>query len=503
MPEKFDLDLESIQEARNLMIACREAQRAFATATQSEVDRICEAMAEAAYANAARLAAMANEETGFGVVVHKTLKNQFASRGVWEAIKDIKTVGKLSDDPVHKVVEFAWPMGVIAALVPSTNPTSTTIYKTLNAIKARDGIVFSPHPAARKCTYAAALVLMEAGEAAGMPKGLVGCMTLLSMAGTQELISHWATSLILATGGPAMVKVAHSQGKPAIGVGPGNVPVYVDRSADIAHAARCIVNSKAFDCSVICSTEQSIVADQPIAEQLKKELVKNGAYWLTPSQKTAIERALFFPDGTINAKSVGKTPQALARMAGIEIPGWARVLIADLASVGKEEPLSREKLTTVLGFFVENGWHAACERCIQLLKFGGDGHSMCLHCTDEDIIMAFGLEKPAFRIIVNTFSSLGAVGATTGLMPSFTLAPGGIGGTVLSDNISVNQLLNIKRMAYGLKEPPPEAFLPAPDVTGFPIGDSFRANGSENGRVDPDALETIVRRVVTEWSKVH
>ncbi|NLG98736.1 MAG: aldehyde dehydrogenase family protein [Chloroflexi bacterium] len=501
MPEQFDLDLQSIQEARSLAAACREAQRQFATASQAEVDRICEAMAEAAYAESERLAKLANEETGFGVVAHKTIKNQFASRGVWNSIKDIATVGVLKRDEVHKVIEIAWPFGVIAALVPSTNPTSTTIFKALAAVKARNGIIFSPHPSARKSTCEAARVLIEAGERAGMPKGLIACLTKLTLAGTQELMGHWATSLILATGGPGMVKAAHSMGKPAIGVGPGNVPVYVDRSADIAYAARCIVNSKAFDCSVICSTEQSVVADRPIAQQLREEMVSNGAYWLTPEQKEALASVLFFPDGTINARAVGKTPQALARLAGIEVPGWARVLVAPLDRVGKEEPLSREKLTTVLGWYEEDGWRAGCERCIQLLRFGGDGHTLGIHCNDEEVILAFGIEKPAFRIIVNTWCSLGAVGATTDLMPSYTLAPGGLGGTVVSDNITVHHLMNIKRLAYGTKEPPAEAFSLAPDVEISAVPGLQRVvNG--NGLIDSQLVETIVRRVVSEWSRV-
>lgn len=503
MPDKYDLDLESIQEARNLAISSREAQRAFATATQAEVDRICEAMAEAAYAESESLAKLANEETGFGVVTHKVIKNQFASRGVWKSIRDIPTVGVLQRDDVKRIVEIAWPFGVIAALIPSTNPTSTVFCKGLGAIKARNGIVFSPHPAARKSSYQAARVLIEAGEKAGMPKGLVGCLTKLTLPGTRELMSHWATSLILATGGPGMVRAAHSVGKPAIGVRPGNVPVYVDRSADIEHAARCIVNSKAFDCSVICSTEQAIVADKPITAQLREALRSNGAYFLNTQEKAAIARTLFFADGSINARSVGKTPQALARMAGIEIPGWARVLVADLETVGKEEPLSREKLTSVLGFYVEDGWHAGCERCIQLLRFGGDGHSLGIHCRDEEIIMAFGIEKPAFRIVVNTWCSLGAVGATTALMPSFTLAPGGLGGTVVSDNITVTHLFNVKRLAYGITEPPPEAFTLAPDVVTETVPASVKTNGYSNGHTDLGLVETVVRKVITEWSKTQ
>jgi acetaldehyde dehydrogenase (acetylating) len=505
MPDKFDIDLASIQEARNLATASREAQRAFAKATQAEVDRICEAMAEAAYAEAERLGRMAYEETGFGVAAHKTIKNQFASRSVWQSIKEVQTVGVIQRDPDRQVIEFAWPFGVIAALIPSTNPTSTAFCKGIMAIKARNGVIFSPHPAARKSTYEAARVMMEAGEKAGMPKGLMGCLSILSLPGTQELMGHWATNLILATGGPGMVKAAHSVGKPAIGVGPGNVPVYVDRSADIANAARCIVNSKSFDCSVICSTEQSIVADQPIAQALREALRENGAYFLSAEQKAAVSKALFFPDGNINAKSVGKTPQAIARMAGIEVPGWARVLIADLGAVGKEEPLSREKLTTVLGFYIEDGWHAGCERCIQLLRFGGDGHSLCLHCRDEEIILAFGLEKPAFRILVNTWSSLGAVGATTALAPSFTLAPGGLGGTVVSDNITVQHLFNIKRLAYGIKDAPIEAYSLAPDVTAEApasglAASSTAANG-QNGTHNSAEIESIIRRVVAELQR--
>lgn len=505
MPDKFDLDLESIQEARNLAVACREAQRVFASASQAEVDRICEAMTEAAYAEAESLARLANEETGYGVVAHKVIKNQFASRGVWNSIRNIPTVGMLRRDEANRIVEIAWPFGVIVALVPSTNPTSTVICKALGAVKARNGIVFSPHPAARKSSFQAARVMIEAGEKAGMPKGLIGSLSKLTLAGTQELMGHWAVSLILATGGPGMVKAAHSMGKPAIGVGPGNVPVYVDRSADIEYAARCIVNSKAFDCSVICSTEQSIVADKPIAGQLREALRSHGAYFLNPIEKAAVARALFLPDGSINARSVGKTPQAIAKMAGIEVPRWARILIADLESVGKDEPLSREKLTTVLGFYVEDGWHSGCERCIQLLRFGGDGHSLGMHCRNEEVIMAFGLEKPAFRIIVNTWSSLGAVGATTALMPSFTLAPGGLGGTVVSDNITVTHLFNVKRLAYGTTEPPPEAFSLAPDVEAQPVmtvGSSLPPNGNLNVVNESELVEAVVRQVIAQWNKM-
>jgi acetaldehyde dehydrogenase (acetylating) len=494
MPDTYDLDLESIQEARRLAVRCREAQREFAFASQETVDRVCQAMVDAVFAQAARLGEMAFEETGFGVPAHKRVKNEFASRTVWDSIKDVKTVGVIGRDDARKVVEIAWPFGVVAALTPSTNPTSTVIYKILISVKARNGIVVAPHPSARKCSYETARIMAEAGEAAGMPKGMVSCLQTVTLQGTQELMNHYATSIILATGGSGMVKAAHSVGKPAIGVGPGNVPVYVDRSADVPKAAWDIVNSKAFDCSVICSTEQCVVADKPIAGQLRAEMQKNGAYWLPEADIPALEAVLYHANGVMNAQAVGKTPQKLARMAGIEVPLWARVLVADLQGVGKEYPLSREKLTTVLGFFVEDGWHAGCERCIQLLKFGGDGHSLVIHCKDEEVILAFGIEKPAFRIIVNTWGTMGAIGATTGFMPAMTLAPGGIGGSVVSDNITVKHLMNIKRLGYPIAKPPDLALSLAPDV----VSDGSATPASTNGAVDDEAIERIVRKVISQ-----
>lgn len=492
LPENYDLDLRSIQEARHLAIQCREAQRAFAFATQEEVDRICSAMAEAGFREAARLGQLAHEETGYGVPRHKQLKNEFASKTVWDSIKDIKTTGVIRRDENRKVIEIAWPVGVIAALTPSTNPTSTAIYKILIAVKARNGIVVAPHPSARASTYEAVRVMAEAGEAAGMPHGLVSCMQNITLEGTQELMRHYAVSLILATGGSGMVRAAHSVGKPAIGVGPGNVPVYVDRSADVVKAASDIVNSKAFDCSVICSTEQCVVADKPIAEQLREEMKKNGAYWLPPEDVPAIEKLLFQAPGAMNPKAVGKTPQQLAKMAGIQVPLWARVLVVDLPGVGREYPLSGEKLTTVLGFMVEDGWRAGCERCIQLLKYGGDGHSLVIHARDEEVILAFGIEKPAFRIIVNSWGTMGAIGASTGVFPALTLAPGGLGGAIVSDNITTTHLMNIKRLAYEIQSPPSAAYTLAPDVK------SENVQSLSSFAVSDEEIEDIVRRVLRQ-----
>lgn len=488
----LDPDLRSVQEARRLALACRAAQRQFAEASQQQVDRVCAAMADAVHRDAVRLARLAVEETGYGVAAHKQVKVEFASRTVWESIRDVPTVGVLRRDDERGILEIGWPVGVVVGLTPSTNPSSTAVFKVLISVKARNGIIVAPHPSARRSTYEAVRLMAEAGERAGMPAGLVACMQEVSLQGSQELMRHHATSMILATGGTPMVRAAHSTGKPAIGVGPGNVPVYVDRSADVAAAARCIVNSKAFDCSVICATEQSVVADRPVVAALRAAMAAEGAHWVTPEEKHALERVLFTPQGAMDPRAVGKTPQQLAALAGITVPGHARILVADLDRVGREEPLSGEKLTTVLGFYVEDGWRAGCERCIALLRYGGDGHSLVIHATDEDVILAFGIEKPAFRILVNTWGTLGAIGATTGVMPSMTLAPGGIGGSVVSDNITVTHLLNVKRVAYALREPPAAAYLPAPDVTA-----AAGAVGGTIGRVD-DQVERIVRRVLAE-----
>lgn len=493
MDSGYDLDLQSIQEARRLAVAAREAQRAFHFTDQESVDRICEAMADAAFAAAGRLGQLAYDETGYGVPAHKKLKDEFSSRGVWRSIKDIPTVGVVRHDTERKVLEIAWPVGVVVALTPSTNPTSTAIFKVLIAVKARNAIVVAPHPSAKRSTCEAVRLMARAGEAAGMPPGLISCLQTVTLQGTQELISHYATSLILATGGSTMVRAAHSAGKPALGVGPGNVPVYVDRSADIARAASDIVNSKAFDSSVICSTEQTVVADRPIADRLRSEMESHDAYWLTRDQAALLGSKLFRQEGTMQPRFVGKTPRQLADLAGMQIPANARILVADLDGVGPDHPLSREKLTTVLGFIVEDGWRAGCERSIELLKFGGDGHSLVIHAEDPEVIMAFGIEKPAFRILVNTWGTFGAIGATTGVMPSMTLAPGGIGGAVVSDNITVHHLLNIKRLAYELQRPPREAYVPAPEVTAL----DARA-GPSSEVTDPTVIAEVVRRVLAE-----
>jgi acetaldehyde dehydrogenase (acetylating) len=478
----MDKDLASIQEARELVTAAHAAWLGWSKASQEQVDRVCAAMAEAGWQASERLGRMAQEETGYGVALHKKLKNEFGARMVWESIRDLKTVGVIRQDAARRLYEIAWPMGVVAALVPSTNPTSTTFFKILIAVKARNAIVISPHPAAAHCIYEAARCMAQAAENAGAPKGLIGCIQQVTLPGTQELMTHAQTAIILATGGTAMVRAAHSTGKPAYGVGPGNVPVYVDRSADLEKAARYIVASKAFDYSTICATEQAVIADQPIANRLKELMQAEGAYFTNSQQTEALRKTVFNPNGSPNTAVVGKPAEFVAGMAGFGIPAGTRILVTGLTKVGREEPLSHEKMTTVLGWYEVNGWEQGCETSIAVIQAGGLGHTQIVHANDEKVIMAFGLEKPVFRILVNTMGTLGAIGLTTGLMPSLTLGSGGVGGAITGDNVTAYHLMNIKRLAYETLPPPAAAFLP----------------GESRPGLNPDEIERMVRQVVSE-----
>ena len=483
-----DKDLLSIQEARNLATRAYEAQKIWGKATQEEVDRVCATMADVAFRASERLGRMAAEETGFGVAEHKKLKNEFASKHVWESIKDIKTVGIINHDTARSIYEIAWPVGVVAGLVPSTNPTSTAINKILISVKARNGIVLAPHPFAVKCTLEAVRLMADTAERVGAPAGLIGALSKITLQGTQELMGHKRIALILATGGGPMVRVAHSMGKPAYGVGPGNVPAYVDRSADLKKAAKYIVASKAFDFSTICATEQAVVADKPIAARLAQLMEAEGAYFVDEEQAEALRKILFYPNGSINAAATGKSPQYLAAMAGFEIPNTARILVARVNKVGREEPLSREKLTTALAWYEVDGWEDGCEISLSLINFGGRGHSLMIHAKDEKVIMAFGLEKPVFRIGVNTMGTLGAIGMTTKVLPSLTLGSGGIGGAITGDNVTVHHLFNVKRIAYETSAPPEAALRPGAS----PAGDV---------KSDPQLLAKIVEEVVQEVLK--
>jgi acetaldehyde dehydrogenase (acetylating) len=443
-----DRDLASMAEARELAVRAKQAWLQLAELPQAAIDGIVDAMAAAATPCADLFARLAVEETGYGVVDDKIQKNLFSSQKVYEFIRPMKTVGVIARHEDRRIVEIAEPFGVVAAVVPSTNPTSTAIYKILIALKARCAIVLSPHPAAVKCITRVAEVMDEAARRAGAPAGAISWMTTVTLEGTQELMKHRDVAVILATGGMGLVRAAYSAGKPAYGVGPGNAPAFIERSANVRKAVHDVVTGKTFDNGVLCSAENSVVVDEPIAEDVKREFQAQGGYFMNAGEMEAVAKVLVTTQRLPNPALVGKSAVYIAEKCGLRVPADTRVLLAPLAGVGRDYPLSIEKLCPVLSYYVVRDWQEGCERCKQILRYGGMGHTMAIHSQNEQVILEFGLHKPAFRIIVNSPTTHGSVGLSTGLDPAMTLGCGGFGGNITSDNISPRHLLNIKRLAY-------------------------------------------------------
>lgn len=444
----YDKDLAARQEARILCRQAQNAQRQLRTLSQQQLDKITVSMAQAFQDNAPELARLAVEETGFGNAEDKIAKNLFASRDVLNAIRDMKTVGTLRRIPEEKLWEVGVPVGVIAAIVPSTNPTSTICYKALIALKAGNTIVFSPHPNALKCSLQAAKILEHAAICAGAPAGCIGCLSLASMAGCQELMAAPEVSLILATGGSAMVRAAYSSGKPAIGVGAGNGPAYIHHSANIPHAIDCIARSKSFDNGTICASEQSIIVEKDMEQQVRQEAQRQGFYFMDKEEAGQLAKLLFRPNGTMNPAVVGKKATELAKMAGFSVPCSTKILVAREQEAGPTRPYSMEKLCPVLAFFVMESEDAVLQKAIEVLTHEGSGHTFSIHCTEEAVIERFALQIPVSRFLVNTPSALGGIGATTGLFPALTLGCGAVGGSSSSNNISPLDLINIRRVAW-------------------------------------------------------
>ncbi len=466
---EFDRDLQSIQEVRNLITNAKKAQEAYASFTQAQVDHIVEEIAKAGAAHAEELAKMAVEETGFGVWQDKILKNLLGSTMTYDSIKDMKTVGIIRDDPAAGIFEVAVPMGVVAALIPSTNPTSTVLYKSIISLKAGNAIVISPHPNAKKSILRTVEIVKDAARRAGAPENLVQCITIPSMEGTSALLKDRRIGIILATGGEAMVRAAYSSGNPALGVGPGNGPAFIEKSANIPLAVKRIFDSKTFDNGTICASEQSVVVERCSKDAVMAELTRQGGYFMNAEESEKVSKFILRANGTMNPAIVGKSAARIADMAGISIPAGTRVLISEQTTVGKKNPYSREKLCPILAFYVEDDWHAACERCIEILNNEGVGHTMTIHSENKEVIRAFALRKPVSRLLVNVAAALGGVGATTSLPPALTLGCGAVGGSATSDNITPLNLMNIRRVAYGTKElsdlrgghPAPDAAAPA------------------------------------------
>ena len=445
---ELDKDLAARQEARTLCRQAEAAAKQLRCMSQPQLDTIVAAMAEAFSQAAPELAELAVRETGFGNAADKTTKNRFASETVQEAIRNMTCVGVLKEDPQRMLWQIGVPVGVIAAIVPSTNPTSTVCYKALIALKAGNAIVFSPHPKALNCTRQAAKKLAAAAEAAGAPVGSIGCLGLASMAGTQELMSAPETKLILATGGPGMVRAAYSSGKPAIGVGAGNGPAYIHPSADMNRALACILRSKTFDFGTVCASEQSIIIQKHSLDSLLQAAKDKGFYFMSPEEANSLGKLLFKPDGGLRPEVVGKSALHLAQIAGFSVPHDTKILVAQADQVGPKYPYSMEKLCPVLALFVEPDEDAVLKKSVEILSHEGSGHTFCMHCEDRSAIHRFALEIPVSRFLVNTPAALGGIGYSTGLFPALTLGCGAVGGSSSSNNISPLDLINIRNVAW-------------------------------------------------------
>lgn len=445
----MDKDLASVQQARDLVEAAHQAGQTLARFDQAQIDRICEAMANAGLREAERLGRLAVEETGLGVAADKATKNRFAAGDVWNFFRTLKTVGVVADN--GSVVEIASPRGVVAAIIPTTNPTSTALFKCIIAIKSRNPVVLSPHPSATRCINESVRVVREAAIKEGLPPDAIACLNPPTMDATDALMKHKRTAVILATGGLGLVRAAYSSGKPAFGVGPGNVPTFIERTAEVAKAVQDILTGTCFDNGTICASEQSVVVDAPIAQAVREQFKLQGGHFLTPAEADQVARILVTPQRTLNPGIVGRSALQIAQMAGVSVPPDTRCLLADCAGVGREYPWSIEKLSPTLAFFVVDGLEAGAARCYEILKFGGMGHTAGMHTRSREAAIAYGAQMPAARVIINSPTTHGAIGFSTALAPSMTLGCGSWGGNVTSDNISPVHLLDIKRVAFETK----------------------------------------------------
>lgn len=465
-----DKDLLSVQEVRTKVEKAWAAWQKYRTYSQEQVDAIVERMAAAARANARRLAELAVEETGYGNAKDKYIKNILNCDWLPRRMRGMKTVGVLRELPEEKIVEIGVPLGVVAAILPTTNPTSTAMYKTLVSLKAGNAIVISPHPRAHKCTCQTAAILYQAALEAGAPEDIIQCVELATMEGIQALMRHERTAVILATGGHGMVKSAYSSGKPAFGVGPGNVPVLIDTSADVEDAIAKVVTGKSFDYGTVCSSEQAIVAEYSLRDRIIGLLRDQKAYFCNDAQKEALGKLLIQPNWTVNPQCVGQAPTKIAKMAGFEVPENTSILCCEIEGVGKKYPLSAEKLSPVLALLFVPDFNAALDTSFALLKFGGAGHTAVIYSKNDTRIREFGMRMPAMRCLVNTPAPQGSTGITTNVFPSMTLGCGAMAGNSTSDNVGPQHLINIKRLAYTVRTPEQAFEMPldyrkAPDGT--------------------------------------
>ncbi len=440
--------IDSVEALQIRMSEIRAAQKVFASFTQEQVDEIFLAAAMAANQKRIPLAKMAVEETGMGVVEDKVIKNHYAAEYIYNAYRDTKTCGVIEEDKEYGIKKIAEPIGLIAAVIPTTNPTSTAIFKCLLALKTRNAIIISPHPRAKKCTIEAARVVKEAAEAAGAPKGLIGWIDVPSLELTNEVMKE--SDIILATGGPGMVKAAYSSGKPALGVGPGNTPVILDDTADIKMAVSSIIHSKTFDNGMICASEQSVTVLEPIYEAVKKEFEVRGCYFLKGDELDKVRKTIII-NGALNAKIVGQSAHTIAALAGVEVPADTKVLIGEVESVDISEEFAHEKLSPVLAMYKAKTFDEALEKAERLVEDGGYGHtsSLYINVNEKEKMEKHAQAMKTCRILINTPSAQGGIGDLYNfkLAPSLTLGCGSWGGNSVSENVGVKHLLNIKTVA--------------------------------------------------------
>lgn len=445
----MDADLESVASARRCADTAFSAYQQFLGTEPSRIDAIVDAMAKAIEPEAKRLGELAVEETGYGNVADKRVKNLFNALSVADHLRGITTLGMLWSDESTKVAAFGEPMGVVAALIPVTNPTSTIIFKVLSAVKAGNAIVCAPHPRGVRCGLETVRIMAAVAEQMGAPKGLIQCLEKVTQQGTAELMAHRRTSVVMATGGPAMVKAAYSSGKPTLAVGAGNVPCYVHKSkaSDIAEVAEQIVTSKCFDYGTACVSEQAVIADREISRELRQELKLHGAYFCTSAEADRLARVIFTGKQSMNPNNVGQSPERLASLAEFSVPPRTRVLVSEESEIGWQRPLSAEKLNPVLAFYEARDTEHGIKLSHDIAKFEGWGHSSVVHSDDAAVVAQFA-GAPTGRVLVNTPAIMGGMGYSTDLEPSFMLGTGTSSGSITSDNVTALHLINIKRVAY-------------------------------------------------------
>ncbi len=487
----IDNDLLSIQEARILAENAFEAQKRLATFPQETLDAIVECVADAVQEHAQALAVMSHEETDYGRWQDKLAKNRFVCGVARRHLRDIRCVGIIGEDRQNRIMDIGVPLGVIVALCPATSPISTTIYKTLIAIKSGNAIVFSPHPRARKTMGKVLDIMIEAAESKGLPEGCLAYLKTVTPSGTAELMGHKVTALVLNTGVPDMLQAAHGAGKSVIYGGTGNGPAFIERTADIRQAVSDIIASKTFDHGILPSAEQSVVVDSCIANEVKCALQCQGAYFMSEAESLTFASRFFLSGGRTNSQMVGVSAKTLAKHLGFSVPDGVTVLIAERKYVSDSDPFSREMLCPVLAYYVEDDWMHACEKCIELLIGEGTGHTLVIHSTDEAVIRQFALKKPVGRMLVNTPATFGGMGVTTNLFPAMTLGSGSAGYGITSDNVSPLNLIYMRKVGYGVRTVAAmDEDVPKNDT--LALGKSLLEGGCSDDNV------SIIRRILKE-----